>query len=245
MIKAKLYDFIIILLAFVVVATFPYTQIIKDYPFWSTFAVICTYFLLICLIFLFLKFKSNIQIEHPECTPLNGIMFLPVLFVCGSNFFYLIFFPDIIDPIFDGEFVLKIILHLLIAITEEVIFRGLLQSNLQIKNKLLKIVVTAFIFALFHFLPFFTSFDPSTLIMPVYAFGLGIILGMIFEYTGCLYLSIAFHFLFNFFNKVLFVAITGSNDVQYGPFILINVIVSLFAVVYLVSLYSFYLYRKN
>ena len=245
MIKAKLYDFIIIVLAFIVVATFPYTQIIKDRPFWSTFAVICGYFLLICLIFLFLKFKSNIQIERPAYKPMYGFLFLPIIFVCGSNFFYLIFFPDIIDPTFDGQFYLKIVLHLLVAITEEVIFRGLLQSNLRIQNKLLKIVVTAFIFALFHFIPFFTSFDPSTLIIPVYTFGLGIILGMIYEYTGCLSICIGFHFLFNFLNKVLFVASTGSNDIQYGAFILVNIIVSLFAIVYLASLYSFHLYREK
>ncbi|MEJ7674629.1 MAG: CPBP family intramembrane glutamic endopeptidase [Chitinophagaceae bacterium] len=81
------------------------------------------------------------------------------------------------------------IIALLPAIFEETFFRGAMQNLFTrwFKGPWAAIILTALIFSLIH-LSFYGF---------LVRFALGIILGFIFYYSGSLWLSILFHFLFN------------------------------------------------
>jgi len=82
-----------------------------------------------------------------------------------------------------------IVIAVLPAIFEEVCFRGGLQNILVrwFKNPWVAILVTAIIFSAIHIS--YYGF--------LVRFGLGVVLGFIFYYSGSLWLSILFHFLYN------------------------------------------------
>ena len=81
------------------------------------------------------------------------------------------------------------IIALLPGIFEEVCFRGGLQNVLMrwLKGPWVAIILTAFIFSIIHIS--YYGF--------LVRFALGIILGLVFYYSGSLWLSIIFHFLYN------------------------------------------------
>lgn len=78
------------------------------------------------------------------------------------------------------------------AICEEVIFRGLIMHGYKVKNPGKAIVISALLFALFHF----------NLNQFVYAFLLGIIFGILAYATGTVMTPIIAHFTFNGINVV-------------------------------------------
>jgi membrane protease YdiL (CAAX protease family) len=82
-----------------------------------------------------------------------------------------------------------LVIAVLPAIFEEVCFRGGLQNILVrwFKNPWISILVTAIIFSAIHIS--YYGF--------LVRFGLGVVLGFIFYYSGSLWLSILFHFLYN------------------------------------------------
>ena len=81
------------------------------------------------------------------------------------------------------------LIGILPAVFEEILFRGVLQNVLTkwFKGPWAAILLTAFIFSIIHmsFYGFFVRF------------ALGIILGLVFYYSGSLWLAIIFHFLYN------------------------------------------------
>lgn len=89
-----------------------------------------------------------------------------------------------------SKYILSMILiGILPAVFEEIMFRGVLQNVLTkwFKGPWAAILMTAFIFSIIHmsFYGFFVRF------------ALGIILGLVFYYSGSLWLAIIFHFLYN------------------------------------------------
>ena len=89
-----------------------------------------------------------------------------------------------------SKYILSIVvIGILPAIFEEILFRGVIQNVLTkwFKGPWAAILITAFIFSIIHmsFYGFFVRF------------ALGIILGLVFYYSGSLWLAIIFHFLYN------------------------------------------------
>ncbi|MEO6683696.1 MAG: type II CAAX endopeptidase family protein [Ginsengibacter sp.] len=86
-------------------------------------------------------------------------------------------------------FISLILIGILPAIFEEILFRGVLQNVLTkwFKGPWVAIILTAFVFSIIHasFYGFFVRF------------ALGIILGLVFYYSRSLWLVIIFHFLYN------------------------------------------------
>lgn len=82
-----------------------------------------------------------------------------------------------------------VVIGILPGIFEEVCFRGGLQNILTrwFKGPWVAIILTAFLFSIIH-LSFYGFFV---------RFALGIILGLVFYYSGSLWLAIIFHFLYN------------------------------------------------
>ncbi len=89
-----------------------------------------------------------------------------------------------------SKYIISIVLiGILPAVFEEIMFRGVLQNVLTkwFKGPWPAILLTAFVFSIIHmsFYGFFVRF------------ALGIILGLVFYYSGSLWLAIIFHFLYN------------------------------------------------
>ena len=95
-----------------------------------------------------------------------------------------------------GEFLLGfIVIALITAIGEELVFRGILQNqlNLYVKNVHLSIIITAIIFSGFHFQ--FYGFIPRLF--------LGVLFGYMYYWSGNLLFPILAHFINNGFTIIL------------------------------------------
>ena len=170
----------------------------------------------------------------------NVGLFIPFILICFSNIFAALFagsnFVLNVEPL---RLVLVIIYYLLGVILEEFLFRLFIQSSLVYASSIKRIVVSAAIFALFHLLNIVNISQVDQLVavltQVVYAFGLGLLLGLIYEYTYSLPACIIFHFLFNFFNKIFvneiyLTTVTPTYELSYYMTALgIGVIVGVYA----------------
>jgi uncharacterized protein len=97
-----------------------------------------------------------------------------------------------------------IVIGLLPGIFEEVCFRGGLQNILVrwLKNPWAAILLTAILFSVIHIS--YYGF--------LVRFALGVVLGLIFYYTGNLWLSILFHFLYNGLQVTALYFVTMSGN---------------------------------
>ena len=77
-------------------------------------------------------------------------------------------------------------------------------NNLEIKNKLLIILISAGAFGICHITHFLTSFNPADLLVIVYTFLLGLLLGFAYLFTKSIYPCVVIHMLFNLLNNILF-----------------------------------------
>ncbi|MEP6616796.1 MAG: CPBP family intramembrane glutamic endopeptidase [Ginsengibacter sp.] len=125
------------------------------------------------------------------------------------------------------------IIAFLPALFEETFFRGGMQNLLSkwFRSPWLAIVLTSIIFSIIH-LSYYGF---------IVRFGLGVILGLIFYYSGSLWLSILFHFLFNGLQvTVLYFTNSGLKDrKQVEPdFPLLAVISAVVLLLYLFTLFK-------
>lgn len=87
------------------------------------------------------------------------------------------------------------IIMMLVAISEEAVFRGYILNNLlQSTNKWVALAISAFLFALFH-----TANPGITVLAFTNIFLSGLLLGLNYLYTKNLWFAIMFHFSWNFF----------------------------------------------
>lgn len=102
-----------------------------------------------------------------------------------------------------GEFLLSVLCFAIIpAIAEELIFRGVVFSSLKNKIGLVwAVIVSSVAFTLIHFSIFQT----------IHQFLLGVVLSLIFYFTGKLVYSMFFHFFNNFF-VLFFVYVSGNQN---------------------------------
>ena len=173
---------------------------------------------------------------------MNDLFFIPFLLIVFNNLIFLLFKQKEVGFTYDFTFILQIILTIAVSISEELLFRVYIHNILNINNKILKIIISSLIFGLFHIVYFLSSFDPYDLIIIIYTFGLGLVLGFIYEFSenNFIYIIII-HFLFNFLNKDLFLRLfNGTNDYI---FYIVSIIVSLITLIY--GLLIYFMYFKN
>lgn len=178
----------------------------------------------------------------------RAALFIPFVLICFSNI--------IAAGIAGSEFTLNvdlpyllllIVFHLLGAVIEEFLFRLFIQNSLVYASSLKRIFFSALIFALFHLLNIVnvSSVDMliSVLTQVVYAFGLGFLLAVIYEYSYSLPLCITFHFMFNFFNTIF---VTNIYSLSIDPFIfyMTAIVCGVVVGLYFIFIYLFVL-RKN
>ena len=205
--KFRVSDILIFCLLFIFIIAFPVdlfpvTATIKLVIHISLRALILGYYIYVCIrnrvnFFKFFNWKRL-------------LLFVPFFLACFSNLI-----ASGIDHGYSGittmsdtYLSLLIVFHLLTAIIEEMLFRGFIQSSLVGVGSLKRILASAGIFALMHLLNIvnISTVDGlvTVLIQTVYTFGLGILLGFIYEYSYSLVGCIVLHFTFNFFNTILF-----------------------------------------
>ena len=142
---------------------------------------------------------------------------------------------------------LSIIINLLIAITEEILFRLFIHSSLIAAGSLKRIFASAGIFALAHLLRIVNVASVadlvSVLIQVVYCFGLGLMLGFIIEYSYSLVGCVFLHFSFNLLNMVLFPYISSTSSMM--AFYLTAIVIAVALAIYTFLIYWFVLSRNE
>lgn len=241
MTRDKIYDILIVILSFIFVISFPWTLFIKNMPFLVISLQIIANLLFFAFLIYFIKRKSSLTIKVGKIMWMPLIFLFPSFIVCFSNYF--LFFA--VDVAFNYEPILW--LHLLLTVTvvlnEETIFRGIIQKNLKIKNRFKRIVAASGIFAIFHIFNFFSTLNPFDLLTIVYTFGLGLLLGILFEFTNSLIPPMVCHLIFNVFNDDFINMFAFNVDIT--TFILINCIVTIGATIYVAIVYILYLRKLN
>ncbi len=132
---------------------------------------------------------------------LIGILF--GFFIMLLGFTSLILTKQIIFLAFQfrlGEFILSVGLFIFIAISEELILRGYILSNLMTSfNKYIALIISSVIFSLMH------GANPDfNLLSMIGLFVAGLFFGLAYIYTKSLWFPIALHFSWNFFQGTIF-----------------------------------------
>ena len=232
--KYRFSDLLIFALLFIFVAAFPV----------DLFRIEATYKLLIQI-----SLRLLILFYYIYVCFVNRVNFIPFLLACFSNLiaFGLDGAQTTGITMTSGYLSLFIIYHFLGAVVEEFLFRFFIQSQLVRVGSIKRILYGAAIFALFHLLNMvnISTVDclVTVLIQVAYSFGLGILLGFIYEYTYSLPICIFVHFAFNFFNTVLYqyMGCVTSNFAFY----LTAVVIALVLAIYTFLIYWFVLRRND
>lgn len=239
--RFRLSDLLIFVLIFIFVAAFPVDLLPISY----------TYKLLVMIGLRSMLLGYYIYIIVRNRMKIFGVANIKNLLLCVP--FLLISFSNLIATWIDGQFlgyqfdlltfIFYTILTLLIAITEEIVFRLIIHNALYRTSSIKRIFASAGIFALMHLLNIVNISSLGSLvdvlIQTVYTFALGLLLGILYEYSHSLTGAIILHFCFNFFNKVLFEYLGGvtSNLAYYLTAVICGIIVGVYAL--LITIFVF------
>lgn len=231
--KTNVLDILFVSFIFLFFVSFPFDLWIKN-SFYLYLAETLARFIFVVFLLMYNHFKKlvTIPICHFKKTDILLLPLLPILF---CNFYYLLEMRNGFQITLDETFFIQIVFQISVALSEELLFRSLIQNCLSLKKTLTRIFVSSLIFALFHLTYFFSSFNLISLSIPLYTFGLGFLLGFIYEWSEKNFLYICgYHFLFNLINQVLYTYMlnVGENYLFY-----VNAVcVGAFGAVYLIFL---------
>ena len=242
MTKSKLLDTLILIFVYIGISCLPFSWLSVS----STLILIFQILGQLVILFLFrlvLK-KSPLRFKERTYNRNNMILFIPVFVLCFSNFFNLINPNNSFDFYFSFDLPLKILLSFCIAFNEEYLFRSVIIDNIEAGEKpIVKVIISASIFAACHLTVFFSTFNPMDLIVVVYTFGLGIVLGLMYVYGECLWYCVLFHFAYNIINGD-FASFIIYKKIDFYYF-LTNVLVGLVVAAYLFAIYFIKLRTTN
>jgi len=244
--RMKFTDILILALLFIFVIAFP-TDLI---PVSNTYRLLIqiSLRLLILIYYIYICYTNRINI-FKFYNWKRILLFTPFLLASFSNLI-----AAGIDHGYSGQimysdayFSLLILYHFLGAIVEEFLFRLFIQRALVNASSIKRILVSAAIFALFHLLNIVNISSVEGLvtvaIQVVYNFGLGILLGFLYEYSYSLPACITLHFSFNFFNTVLFQYL-GCECSQF-TFYMTAVVIAVILAAYTFVIYRFVLSKNQ
>ena len=232
--RSRIIDTALLTVLLIGISTFPVNYFVHDL-FWYYFIEA----LLMLAVFLFILFYEN---RHPEINPpkkrfnlINFLWLLPSVLMTISNFFYAWILREPVVNSFGLYSIPHFAFIVLNVIVEEYIFRKHLLGNLTHPKMIVRIVISAAIFALCHLTLFFSTFNPLDLVVVAYAFGLGMVLGLVYCYAHSLIACIGLHLMFNLFNDFLFEHLYLVNNALW--YYLINIFVAIIIGVYLLIIY--------
>lgn len=186
----------------------------------------------------------------------NLFLLLPLFFVAFFNVFYLAVItkssiPNPLDAVFKSNGnntleILKFLSLIVMVVEEEILFRFIIQRNITFGHKIVRILITSALYALAYFFAMLYDMrgiiNPIELISIIFVFGIGIILGFLYEYTNNIIVPITFSMIYTICNEMLYkISLSNANYKYY-------VTVSCFlagAALYLVIFYFFMLRREN
>ena len=207
-------DLLLFALLFVFVAAFPVDLIPVDLTYQLLVRIGLRLLLLIYYVYIIYKYHIKIfGIANIK----NLLLCLPFFIICGSNFVASSIVGGFIGQTMGTlDLSLSIVYTLLIAITEEIVFRLFIHNNIQVSSSIKRIFASAGIFALMHLLNIvnvrFVGDLITVLIQTVYTFGLGLLLGVMYEYSHSLLGCMVLHFLFNLCNDTLYTYFGGFTS---------------------------------
>ena len=135
------------------------------------------------------------RLDEHRLEPLAGLLLSVVLMGLGALILHFAGLLRWVDMRFDGaDFFIQLVLMLLVAVSEEMVFRGYLLNNLMESfNKQAALAASAGLFTLAHiFNPEITPIGIANIFLG------GALLGINFLYTRSLWFSIGLHFGWNF-----------------------------------------------
>lgn len=221
MTKFRLLDSLLYALLFTFVISFPLNKIGISDPYLVQGLGIILRALLIVLYVYVIK-RNSVKITG-MCKYRTLFLFVPFVIAAFSNIIAATVDPhgslSTIQNNSGLALTLDIVLALETAFLEEIVFRFFIYNSIGARTRVLRIIYSAGIFALFHLLNLVNvrSIDQliSVLIQTVYTFGLGLLLGFIVEYSYSVVSCMVFHFIFNLFNDVLFVYMRGTVTMSF------------------------------
>ena len=234
--RNKLYSFLYLLALYLAVRLLPLSEWIPSD--WGYRLVEIVLLAVVFVLALFEVKRGNITLTYPAAR-LSFWWLLPFLLGTASNLFYCLFFQkEVTVNITWYLFLCDIFLTILGVLIEEYLFRYILFSFYEDifegkKNKdIAVILISALSFALLHVVNFYGNNPIAVLIQIAYTFVLGIFLGLIAYYFESPWIPIAGHFLFNFLNTNLFLALYSIElDSSYYIFnVCVGVVLFLYSV---------------
>ena len=242
--RFKFSDLLLFILIFIFVVAFPVDLLPFD-VFYQNLVVIGLRSMLVAYyIYIIIKYKIKIfGIANIK----NLLLCIPFCLIAFSNFTASFidggFFGVSMSP---GIFVESIVMTILIAGNEEIVFRLFIHNSFIYASSVKRIFASAGIFALMHLINIvnvrYIDALITVLVQTVYTFGLGLLLGVLYEYSHSLTGSIIFHFTFNLFNETLYRYLGGYTSEL--CFYLTAVVYAIIVGVYALLITMFY-FRKN
>lgn len=151
------------------------------------------------------------------------------------SFQYLVFLGTDATSIF-----LNVLRIVVVALIEEMVFRLYFYKMIRKENRLLKIVISAGIYALFDLLLFVNGTGPiGVLINMIGSFLLGLILGALIEYGHCIYVCMVFHLLYSFIGSMDSLVAVGTT------YFIVQGLLFFLAIIYLIVIYFIYFREKE
>ena len=186
----------------------------------------------------------------------NLFLLLPLFFVAFFNVFYLAVvtgssIPNPLDAVFNSNGnntleILKFVSIVVMVVEEELLFRFLIQRNITFGHKIVRIFITSALYALAYFFAMLYDMrgiiNPIELISIIFVYGIGVILGFLYEYTNNVIVPITFSMIFTICNEMLYKVSLSNASYKY------YITVSCFfvgAALYLAIFYFFMLKREN
>lgn len=241
--KKQFYSVSLLICVFVLFTSIPFDLFINNKT--------VVYFLQILLKICFLIFaifyirKENYRYNTLGKIKLKHLILLPFVLVCFSNICVALICKSPLKELKGIAIVKDLGFYLLVAITEELVFRYVLFNELKSHNSNFKaMLISSLVFGCLHLLNITSLASiPICLIQALYTFGLGMMLCLIYSYTENLIMTISLHFLFNFFNDSFATSLFEINwDVN---FYLINALFAIVFIIYGILIYIFKIKKET
>jgi len=172
---------------------------------WLNIIFFCTNFFFICYIFrAFLKKSLTAAGENFGNVLLTALIGFVVYWMCSFAYscVIVVLFPDYVNlndqsiaGILSDNFALMAICSIvLVPVTEEVLYRGLLFGTIHAKNHIAAFIISTVIFAVIHLMSYIGHYSWLHLAIAfVQYLPAGIVLGWAYRKSGCIYVPILIH----------------------------------------------------
>lgn len=240
--RFNLLDTILFSLMLIFVSCFPYSRLGIGLLYQNIIAIGLR--LLVLTYYIYIIYRNRIKI-FGIANIKNILICIPFLLACFSNLIaYKIDGGQLLSPHINTPiFITEIVVVFLSTVLEEIVFRLFIHTSLTRVGSIKRILGSAGIFALMHLINIVnvSSVDAlvSLLIQVVYTFGLGLMLGFLYEYSHSLTACISLHFIFNILNS--FIVNYFMNGISERVMYLTAIVIAVILLVYSSLIYYYHL----